>query len=134
MTQAFAEPATLALAADVQAWRSQWTAALSSWHSPYKVMVDCANLTVLDTPEVKKALELMLKFFSGFFLRKIVGYNRRDGQGHEHLPFPVHATSDEAAIDAGVRAPKERVATDFRSTIHLQNHFQQHVIELTFSE
>lgn len=134
MTQGFASPTVLATPADVQAWRSTWMSGLSSWHSPYKVLIDCSQLTVGDDPAVAKALDVMVRFFNGFFLRKIVGYGLTPGRGHEHLPFPVHATVEEAAVDLGIRQPKERVATDFRSTIQLQNHFQQHTIELNFAQ
>lgn len=134
MTQRFSEPTTLATAADVQAWRTAWMGQLSSWHSPYKVMVDCTQLTLGDAPEVAKALDVMVRFFNGFFLRKIAGFGLDATRGHTALPFPMHATAEEAAVDLGVRAPKDRVATDFRSMIQLQNHFQQHTVELNFSE
>ncbi len=134
MTQRFLAGSSLTEPAAVQAWRAQWMKELSSWHSPYKVLVDCSELSVAPIPEVAKALELMVKFFNGFFLRKIVGFGFRPDVGLEQLPFPVTVTAEEAAVELGIRAPKERVATDFRSTIQLQNHFQQHSIELSFSE
>jgi len=134
MTQSFKEPTVLATLADVQSWRSAWMGALSSWHSPYKVLVDCRNLEVSTTPEVLQAVDLMVKFFNGFFLRKIVGYGAAEDRGYDRLPFPVLASADAAAIELGVRTPKDRAPSDFRSTIQLQNHFQQHVVELNFSE
>lgn len=133
MSQSFAGPTTIATPADVQTWRSQWMAALGSWHSPYKLIVDCSQLTIEGGDEVKKALDVMLRFFNGFFLRKAVGFGRDEAKGHGALPFPVHTTEEEAAVDAGVRQAKTREPTDFRSTIQLQNHFQQHTIELNFS-
>jgi len=134
MTQRFVSPTTLDSAAAVQSWRSQWMKELSSWHSPYKVLVDCRELAIGPQPEVVKALDLMIKFFNGFFLRKVVGFGYRADAGLEQLPFPVLITAEDAAVELGIRAPKDRVATDFRSTIQLQNHFQQHSIELSFSE
>src|SRR4051812_26101552 len=116
MRQSFAEATNLASAADVQAWRSAWMGALGSWHSPYKVLVDCAELKVGDDEKVVKALDLMVKFFNGFFLRKIVGYNRREDHGHERLPFPVLPSEEEGSAEDGIRTRNERVATDFRST------------------
>lgn len=133
MIQRFEQPTTLASEKDVLQWRSAWMGALSSWHSPYKVLVDCSNLSIEDNENVTKALEVMVKFFNGFFLRKIVGWGFDASKGHERLPFAVHATDEEAAIDAGVRQPKTRDVSDFRSCIQLQNHFQQHVIELSFA-
>ena len=134
MTQRFGQPTELSTPADVQRWRSEWMKALSSWHSPYKVLLDCSNLTVTEQPEVVKALELMVKFFNGFFLRKIVGHAASPGRGLNHLPFPVLASFDEALVELGIRAPAVRSASDFRSVIQIQNHFQQHSIELSFSE
>lgn len=134
MVQRFEEPTVLATAADVQAWRQAWLGALGSWHSPYKLAIDCSQLTVNDDEAVRKALDVMLRFFNGFHLRKVVGYGRDEARGHASLPFPVVATEDEAFADIGVRQLKTRDPTDFRSTIHLQNHFPTHVIELSFGE
>jgi hypothetical protein len=133
MTQRFDGAAILTGAADVAAWRAGWMAALSSWHSPYKLLVDCGSLTVGPDPDVAKGLDLMVRFFNGFFLRKVVGYNKREGQGHHLLPFPVLETEEEAAVELGIRQPATRAPTDFRSLIQLQNHFQQHSIELSFA-
>ena len=134
MIQRFTEPCTLAVSADVQAWRSAWMGALSSWHSPYKVLVDCSELSIENAPDVVKGLDLMVRFFNGFFLRKIVGFGRKDGKGHEFLPFPVLATEEEAAVELGIRVRESKEPTDFRSTIQFQNHFQQHTVELSFSQ
>lgn len=134
MNQAFEAPVTVASDKDVQAWRSSWMEGLKSWHSPYKLMVDASNLTVADDEETKKALDRMVKFFKGFFLRDVVGFGRKPGQGHEFLPFEVKDKEEDAAEAIGIRVRVARAATDFRSTIQFQNHFQQHVIELNFSE
>ncbi len=134
MSQTFTAPTVLATPADVQAWRTKWMAALSSWHSPYKLLVDCSQLTIEDKDGVAKALDLMVKFFNGFFLRQVVGFGKQDGRGHELLPFSVLPTEEAAGLELGLRTRTARAATDFRSTIQLQNHFQQHVVELNFSE
>lgn len=134
MIQRFTAPLTLATSQDVQSWRSAWMGALSAWHSPYKVLVDCRLLTVTNSPDVVKGLDLMVRFFNGFFLRKIVGYGLTEGQGHELLPFPVLASEDDAAVELGLRVRDAREPTDLRSSIQFQNHFQQHTIELSFSQ
>lgn len=133
MTQSFAEPVHLASADDVMQWRKQWMSALSSWHSPYKALIDCSNLEANDDPEVKKSLELMLKFFQGFFLRKVVGFAPHADK-LQHLPFEILSNIEDAAVALGIRTPKAAVPGDFRSSIQFQNHFQQHVIELNFAE
>lgn len=134
MSQAFDAPWALGGDADVQIWRSAWMDGLKSWHSPYKLMVDCSNLTVKDDEATKKSLDRMVKFFKGFFLREVIGFGKKDGQGHEFLPFEVKDTEEQAAEAVGIRVRTARAATDFRSTIQFQNHFRQHVIELNFSE
>lgn len=133
MRQSFPEPVTLGSVADVQAWRAAWMRELGSWHSPYKLLVDCGNLTVTNVVETGPALQLMRRFFDGFFLRKAVGFGLQPGFGHENLPFPVHVGLEEAATDLGIRAPRRAEATDLRAAIQLQNHFNQHVVELSFA-
>jgi hypothetical protein len=134
MIQRFTEPLTIATAQDVQSWRSAWMGALSSWHSPYKVLVDCQHLTVTDTPDVVKGLDLMVRFFKGFFLKKIVGHGFQEGRGHHLLPFLVLPSEDDAAVELGLRVRDTKEPTDLRSSIQFQNHFQQHTIELSFSQ
>jgi len=133
MTQVFTEPVRLSTPADVQKWRAQWMTALTSWHSPYKALIDCTNLEIDDTPEMVKAIEIMVKFFNGFFLRKVVGFSP-DAEKLKHLPFEVFENIDDASVGLGIRTPKASTPGDFRSSIQFQNHFQQHVIELNFAE
>lgn len=133
MTQSFSDPVKIETPADVLQWRKQWMAALSTWHSPYKALIDCSNLDVVNTPEVVKALEVMYKFFEGFFLRKAVAFAPH-AENLKHLPFEVLPTVEEASVALGIRTPKAAVPGDFRSSIQFQNHFQQHVIELNFAE
>jgi hypothetical protein len=134
MVQTFSEPVTLASRADVLAWRSAWTAALKSWHSPYKAVIDCGPLMVADQPEVREALALMMRFFEGLFLKKAVGFNLDEAKGHGALPFTVFSDEAAALVEVGVREPpKPRQPQDFRAAIQIQNHFAQHVMELTFA-
>lgn len=137
MHQAFASPFVVRNSNDVLAWRTAWVDALKSWHSPYKAIIDCSNLTIHDdSGDVAKSFERMTKFLEGFFLRTVVGFGFDAARGHKLLPFPVHATEDAAAAAAGLRgsARPKGAAADFRATIQLQNHFNQHVVEMTFSE
>lgn len=135
MVQRFPAPTLIDTPAAVQEWRQAWLQALGSWHSPYKAVVDCSKLSLpADDEAIRKALDVMLRFFKGFHLRDAVGFGLAADSGHEALPFPVLATEDEAFVTAGIRQPKTREASDFRSTIQLQNHFQTHVVELSFLE
>lgn len=117
---------------DVLAWRAQWTKELSTWHSPYKCLVDCTQLTILNQEDFKEPLELMIKFFNGLFLRKIVGFGYSSEKNHDLLPFKVFSTEEEATKELGIRGKRQIVADDFRSQIQFENHFQQHVVELSF--
>ena len=135
MLQSFQDDVRLETSKDVQVWRSAWMQELKSWHSPYKALKDCTNLTVADSLEVRNALNLMLKFFEGLFLKSAVGFSTKADQLGALLPFAVVGTFEEAQGKAGVRGLRSPTApADFRSTIQLQNHFAQHVVELSFSE
>ena len=131
------EPSTIICTSkDVLAWRSQWTQALTSWHSPYKALIDCSNLDIKpdsETDELAKALDLMLSFFKGLFLKKVSGFGYKNEKGHDILPFKVHEKLEDAQKELGVRAKKDSKYDDFRSTIQFDNHFKQHVIELSFA-
>lgn len=123
---------------DVLAWRSQWMDALKVWHSPYKAIIDCGNLDLnAEATELEEYLGRMHVFFQGLFLRKAVGFGRREGAGHERLPFPVFGEREEALSAAGIRSFEKKNAVagqDLRRSIQFENHFKQHVIELSFNE
>lgn len=127
---AFTEETSLENKKDVLAWRNQWTQELKSWHSPYKAVIDASRLTVADNEEVIVALERMHKFLKGFFLRNVAAYG--DGASLSALPFETFATQEEAAEYLKIRTAAPRAAGDFRSSIQLENHFRQHVVELSF--
>jgi hypothetical protein len=135
MVQTFADGASLLTAADVAAWRKAWMAELKGWHSPYSVVVDLRGVKVGDDPETIRALELMLKFFSGLHLRKIAAFGKDESgsSGHERLPFPTFAGEDEARAAAGARERQAQAPTDFRSSIRVENHFKTQVVELSFA-
>ena len=135
MAQSFAAPFALASAKDVNLWRAAWMQELKSWHSPYKLIIDCTHLTVNENPEVQEAIARMLKFFEGLFLKSVTGFGLDPSKGHESLPWKVYATLDEAQLAAGVRGVRTpSQAVDFRATIQFQNHFANHVVEMNFSE
>lgn len=135
MTQRFEEPFLIDSAKSVQEWRSAWMQELKSWHSPYKLIVDCSNISVKDAPEITDAMSRMLRFFEGLFLRSVTGYGFDDSKGHRHLGIKILATFEEAQKEAGVRGLRDPNApVDFRGSIQFQNHFAQHVIEMSFSD
>ncbi|MBC7659606.1 MAG: hypothetical protein H7249_07845 [Chitinophagaceae bacterium] len=135
MTQAFVETVVLKTDADVQAWRQLWMDALKSWHSPYKSVIDGRNLTVdssADKDAIKAAFGRLEKLMSGFFLKKAVIFGV-DPELAAVIPFDSFADEDAALEAAGVRTRVAREPGDFRSSIQFQNHFRQHVVEMSFA-
>ncbi|MDA9951541.1 hypothetical protein N9D31_03090, partial [Oligoflexaceae bacterium] len=74
MQMSFAEPWTIKSKADINLWKTQWTSELSSWHSPYKLLLDIKNLKIENYDGVEKDLDLLFKLFKGFFLRKAASF------------------------------------------------------------
>jgi len=136
MQQYFDEPFVIANSKDVLKWRTEWMNALKMWHSPYKALIDCTNLDIKsDVESNKRDLERMVKFFEGFYLKKVVGFGYDVGKGHDLLPFPVYKTEEEGCKEIGIRTALQKPAAgDFRSNIQIQNHFKQHSMEITFNE
>jgi hypothetical protein len=135
MTQAFEEPVLIDSSASVRTWRSLWTQELKSWHSPYKLILDCSNLTYKPDEEASKEVDRMLRFFEGLFLKSVTGFGFNTALGHDKLPFKVHVDFDDAQREAGVRGLRSPGSpSDFRGSIQLQNHFAQHVVELSFAD
>lgn len=135
MQQTFSEPTHLSSAKDVQQWRSAWMQELGKWHSPYKLLLDVTQLQI-SGDDTQSALGTMLKFFEGFFLKKVIAYSTTtpEGRGYDLLPFELEESEDKALEKAGMLKSMRRVAGDFRSSVQIQNHFRQHVMELTFAE
>jgi hypothetical protein len=135
MTQSFTEPLVIDSSATIKAWRSLWTQELKSWHSPYKLIIDCSNVTYQGSSETDRELGLMFRFFEGLFLKSTVGFGFKASAGHQSLPFKVLESFEDAQREAGVRGLRYPGApADFRASIQLQNHFAQHVIEVSFSD
>ena len=130
----FQEDTVIRSADDVLAFRQEWLANLSSWHSPYKALIDGSNLSFessMDPKDVKDALGRMEKLLAGFFLKKAVIFGI-DQQYWDLFPFKCVENQEEAFTALGLRQSKQKDSTDFRSAISLQNHFKQHVMELFF--
>jgi hypothetical protein len=135
MQQVFEDPYIIDSGQAVQKWRSAWMQELKSWHSPYKLIVDCSKLTVIASPETTDALTRMIRFFEGLFLKSMIGFGFDATKGHDNLGFRVVSTFEEAQKEAGVRGLRSATApADFRDSIQFQNHFAQHVIEMSFSD
>ena len=73
MQQRFAAGSVLYDAAAARTWRQLWMAQLSSWHTPYKALIDCQHLKVGDDAQLKDTLVALVSFMQKLFLRKAVG-------------------------------------------------------------
>ncbi|MDE3269175.1 MAG: hypothetical protein OYH77_02710 [Pseudomonadota bacterium] len=133
LQQSFADGDTLESLADVASWREQWMEQLSAWHTPYKALIDCQNLRITAVDKsIRDSLVQMHAFFQKLFLRKVACCNATDE--HQMLPFPQFSTTREAYEFLGVRQTRTGISGDLRSQVILQNHFQQQVVELGFSQ
>ncbi len=134
----FEEGSCIKESRDVQDMQKQWFKALSSWHSPYKALIDCTNLLFDCDKETDKISDELTKFFkllSKFFLKKSAGFGRFEEKHHELLPFQVFQTKEEASKELAIRQRKlDPKINDFRSLIQFDNHFRQHVVELSFRQ
>ena len=106
--------------------------ALTSWHSPYKALLNCENLQIDDKDEIREEFGRLDSFLKGFFLRKAACFPAGN-PGATLLPWELCEDEDRAAAAVGIRLPKESAgAADFRGNIQLENHFQHHVMECSF--
>ena len=135
MLQSFEEETHLKSQDDIKQWKAQWEASLQQWHSPYKVLVDCSQLKI-DSSDLKKDLENMMKYFQGFFMRSIAGFGSTHNETLTTLPFEVFANEDLARDKLNIRKREKisRGSENFRSTIFVENHFQQQCVELSFTD
>lgn len=118
---------------DLDLWKKQWTEVLKSWHSPYKAVIDFSNARMEDDSEdFKNALTRMFEFLKRFFLRKVVAWGLQSPW--KDLPFESVQTEEEALQAVGLRERVRLPSEDFRSLIHLDNHFEQQNVELAFLE
>lgn len=118
----------------IDLWKKQWVEVLKAWHSPYKAVVDFSNVRIEnDSPEFLAAIARLFEFLKRFFLRNVVAWGLQDEI--QHFPIELVATEEEALKFIGLRERAPRSSSeDFRSLIHLENHFEQQNVELSFVE
>jgi len=134
----WSEPTVLARDEDVMALRSQWTSSLSGWHSPYKALIDGRNLSINVTDDQRDALrqswDRTFRLLKGFFLQKASAFGIDESYA-DIFPFPLYASEDEARESLKVnRKRTDQVPQSFRESIQFENHFRQHVMEMSFSQ
>lgn len=117
---------------DLAFLKAEWTKNLKSWHSPYTCLFDLRNFTL--SPELKDPFEKMLKFFSNFYMRKIIGFCHENSLIPE-VNFQVIVGYDNAVIETGLAkgAGLKRDLESLRSRIQIDNDFNAHVMEIQFA-
>jgi hypothetical protein len=131
--------AVIESASAVMELRQQWMSGLTSWHSPYKAIFDCSLLKIRPPAEhedeVRQSFVRMKKLLEGFFLKKAVCFGISETDGAKLLPFDAFDSRETASANLGIRsARKASGSEDFRDKIQFQNHFRQHVVELSFTD
>ena len=134
MLQVFAKGSKISSEQHVKKWKQLWMNELASWHTPYKAIIDCQHLTVATDQSLQPAFVEMIKFLKKLFLRKVAGFNYRQTQNHDLLPFPMFDKLSDAEDELAIRASKRTIGGDLRSQVVVHNHFRQQVVELSFSE
>lgn len=134
MTMSFKEPVVVDSKASFTEWKQAWLKELASWHSPYKLLLNCSNLRIVHYEGIKGDFDLFYQFFKGFFLRKAVAFGFEGNTSSDIFPFECKETYEEACEAIGIRANKTPVdPKDFRGQIQIENDFRQHVMELSFA-
>lgn len=131
----FAENSQIHTVKDVKLFKSQWLGHLASWHSPYKAMLDCQNLSFApEGEEVVAELEKLQVLLKKFFLRKAVAFGFKEESTPAGFPFEIFADQEKAAEALGIRDFSKRKTdkSDLRSLIYFDNHFKEHLVELSF--
>ncbi len=135
--QTFSEGSNISNPEVLDEWKKTWMEALKVWHSPYKTLIDMSHLSFGEDPEIPKAIARLFKLFAGFFLKKAVGFSPKAEQIRAFLPFDVYPSEEEAREKLGIRdlsLKKNSSNEDFRSLIHIENHYKQHCIEISFAQ
>lgn len=117
----------------VDEWKKQWIEILKAWHSPYKALIDFSNVHIEHSPELMGELTRLFEFLKRFFLRKVVAWGLKEQI--ENFPIELVVAEEDALkiLGLGERGPRTS-SGDFRSLIHIDNHFEQKNIELSFLE
>ena len=132
----FPEGFCIASEADIQSLRKAWTGNLKTWHSPYSCLFDLRRFEV--QPHMQASFERMLKFFSGFFMKKILGFYEAESEafalGNAAITFEKVCGYDEARKAIGLEKSGGliRDLNDLRQRIQIENDFNAHVMDITF--
>lgn len=115
----------------LQELKTAWTANLRMWHSPYTCLFDVRNLQI--SAEMKPEFDKAIKFFSGFFMRKIIGFANGESPQEGLWPFQVFANYQDAANETGLgrEGGLKRDLSELRSRIQIDNDFNAHVMDIS---
>lgn len=127
----FLEPTLLKDTQAIEAWKKQWMEALKAWHSPYKALIDFSKVNIeASSEDFQRKWKSFFDFLSRFFLRKAVIWGFKGS--FDLSPFESVSSEEEAFKLIGIRERKRAPSDDFRSQIHIDNHFEQQNVEISF--
>ena len=92
----FKNPVILSSKDHLTAFKSKMTNNLMQWHSPWNLLIDCTNLDCKLEQEELDEFNRTIKFFNGFFLKKVIGYSPMKGVEY---PFKAYRSRHKAAAD-----------------------------------
>ncbi len=118
-------------AKDFDDLKDAWLQNLGSWHSPYKVVMDFTGVEVAS--ELASKFDFIQKYFTGFHLRKMIGFSSTPNNVLDGLPFSICKSIEDAFTEINIRAPKtvSSGATSLREKLLVRNDFQQNTMEVT---
>lgn len=127
----FPEGYTIQTTDDLMRLKQAWRDNLKMWHSPYTALIDLTRFSL--NPDLAPKFEQLLKFFSSFFMRKIVGYHAENTE-KPSVSFEVLEGYNAALERVGLvgKKPMERNIADLRQRISIENDFNAHVMEIGF--
>lgn len=125
----------------IDQWKQGWCEALKAWHTPYKAIIDLREVKLGGTHssedqlrQLQKKFEVMIKFLKGFYLRKVAGWGAEDAQ-RDLWALDMFSSESEASEFLGIRSSGSArgESANFRQSIVIDNHFDQNIVEVSFS-
>ncbi len=136
----FDEDATIETPAHFLEVHRRWSDNILGWHTPYSCLVHLGGLSV--APPFEREFSRMLSLFRGFHMRKIVAVTAGLELSEENKAtlqkcgFDAIASSREEALEVmGFRGRSGAPLDDgsVRKRIRIENFFEDHYMELTFT-
>ncbi len=131
----FLQPTDFSSATEISQLRDLWLKELKSWHSPYRALIDGNNVYFSsDNDQDRRSLNNLFSLLEKLFLKKALGYNFTSKNNALDLPFEHVENEDIARSRFGLDRQQESKIANFRDLIHIDNHFSQYFVEISFLE